>query len=64
MKKHALRLLAALLAAAAVAGLAAAPIIYFKISDKLLLNREFTMDELPQIAIGSSEIEFLKGAVE
>ena len=40
MKKHALRLLAALLAAAAVAGLAAAPIIYFKISDKLLLNRE------------------------
>ena len=41
MKKHALRLLAALLAAAAVAGLAAAPIIYFKISDKLLLNREF-----------------------
>lgn len=64
MKKHALRLLAALLAAAAVAGLAAAPIIYFKISDKLLLNREFTMDELPQIAIGSSEIEFLKGAEE
>ena len=60
MKKHALRLLAALLAAAAVAGLAAAPIIYFKISDKLLLNREFTTDELPQIAIGSSEIEFLK----
>lgn len=30
MKKHALRLLAALLAAAAVAGFAAAPIIYFK----------------------------------
>ena len=28
MKKHTLRLLAALLAAAAVAGLAAAPIIY------------------------------------
>lgn len=64
MKKHALRLLAALLAAAAVAGLAAAPMIYFKISDKLLLNREFTTDELPQIAIGSSEIEFLKGAEE